>query len=91
MNTYKIKHGKKLRKLLLKLWNNNIDEIEEYFQFRKFNKEIKGIKEIKKIIDEAFKNDELLIDEIDNIIRIAKCEAIQEIFDKVNIKYPDTE
>ena len=91
MNSYSENHGKKLRKLILKLWNRDIEEIDEYFHFKKYNKKIKGVKEIKRIIDQAFKNDELLIDEVDNIIRIAKCDAIQEIFDKMNVKYPDTE
>ena len=91
MNKSKLKYGRKLRNILLKLWNKNIDEIEEYFQFRRYNTEVKGIKDIKKIIDKAFKNDELLIDQVDNIIRIAKCDAIQEVFNKMNIKYLDTE
>jgi len=91
MNKSKLKYGRKIRNILLKLWNNNIDEIEEYFQFRRYNSEMRGIKDIKKIIDEAFQNDELLIDQVDNIIRSAKCDAIQEVFNNLNIRYLDTE
>ncbi|MFW9878296.1 MAG: hypothetical protein ACFFG0_34880 [Candidatus Thorarchaeota archaeon] len=91
MNKNKVKYGRKLRNVLLKLWNKNMDEIDEYLQFRRYNLGIKNISDIKKIIDEAFKTDELLIDQIDNIIRNAKCDAIQEVFNKMNIKYLDTE
>lgn len=91
MNKSKFKHGRKLRNILLKLWTRKIDEIEGYLQFREYNSEVNGIKDIKKIIDEAFRNDELLIDQVDNIFKIAKCDAIQEIFNKMNIKYLETE
>lgn len=91
MDKSKLKYGRKLRNILLKLWHKNINEIEEYLQFRIYNLEIERIKDIKKIIDRAFKNDELLIEQIDNIIRNAKCDAIQEIFNKMNIRYLDTE
>jgi len=60
MNKNKLKYGIKLRNILLKLWNKDIDEIEEYLQFRIYNSELKRLKDIKKIIDEAFKKDEIL-------------------------------
>ena len=91
MNKYKLKYGKELRNILLRLWNKDIDEIEEYLQFRSYNAGIKGIKDIKKIIDKAFQDDELLLDQVDNIFRIAKYDAIQEVFNRMRIKYLDTE
>jgi len=91
MNKSKLKYGRKVRNILLKLWSQNFQEIEDYLQFKEYNSEMSGIKVIKKIIDKAFRDDELLIDQVDNIIRLAKCDAIQEIFNKMNIKYLETE
>ncbi len=91
MNKRKLKYGKELRNVLLRLWHNDIDEIEEYLQFRSYNRELKCLKDIKRIVDDAFKIDELLIDQVDNILRNAKYDAVQEIFNRMNIKYLDTE
>ena len=91
MNKRKLKYGKELRNGLLRLWHNDIDEIEEYLQFRSYNRELKCLKDIKRIVDDAFKIDELLIDQVDNILRNAKYDAVQEIFNRMNIKYLDTE
>ena len=46
MNKRKLRYGKEIRNVLLRLWNNDIDEIEEYLQFRSYNKELKCLKDI---------------------------------------------
>jgi hypothetical protein len=87
----KIIFGNKLRDKLLNLWDNDIYELKSIFQLQDLNNIIMDIRDIKILIEDAFREDELLIDRVDNIINSAKIEIMALILEKMNIEFPNVQ